>query len=86
MASEIPETPVAPFAENIETNDSPPPAPKKKRVVPVHPKVQKTIDSLKTKHDKLLADNKALKQQLLALKSQHSRIRRIPKAEPAPQA
>jgi prefoldin subunit 5 len=52
----------------------------------VHPKVQKTIDSLKTKHDKLLADNKALKQQLLALKSQHSRIRRIPKAEPAPQA
>ena len=76
MASEIPETPIAPIAENVE---NPPVAPKKKRVVPMHPKVQKTIDSLKAKHDKLLNDNKALKKQLQALKSQHSRIRRIPK-------
>lgn len=80
MASETPETPITHFAEDI---DGPPPAPKKKRIINVPPKVQKTIDALKAKHDKLLADNKALKQQLQALKSQHSRIRRIPKADPA---
>lgn len=84
MASETPETPVPVTAETVETSiGSPPPAPKKKRLVHVPPKVQKTIDALKTKHDKLLADNKALKQQLQSLKSQHSRIRRIPKGETA---
>lgn len=80
MTSETFETPESPVA-NIDSSEYPPPAPKKKRVVYVPPKVQKTIDAMKTKHEKLLADNKALKLQLTALKSQHSRIRRIPKVD-----
>jgi cell division septum initiation protein DivIVA len=42
-------------------------------------RVQKHIDTLKTKTGKLAEENSRLKQQLADLKASHSRIRRIPK-------
>ena len=42
-------------------------------------RVQKHIDTLKTKNDKLVGENGRLKQQLADLKASNSRIRRIPK-------
>lgn len=58
-----------------------PPAPKE-----VHPKVQKVIDSLKAKNDKLAEENKKLKATIHEHKAANSRIRRIPKKTPPPQA
>lgn len=90
--SEIPpasaETPAPVVVDGHNVGDSvAPTATKKKRPVFVPPKVQKQLDALKSKQDKLVADNKALKKQLAELKSSHSRIRRIPKAPvPAPPA
>jgi len=75
MSDPIAETPavVADTTVGEET------AKKKQRTVFVHPKIQKQIDTLKAKNEKLIADTKELKQQVAALKSSHSRIRRIPK-------
>ncbi len=42
-------------------------------------KVQKHLDQLKAKNQKLADDNAKLKQQLAEARSSHSRIRRIPK-------
>lgn len=42
-------------------------------------RVQKHIDTLKCKNDKLVGENGRLKQQLADLKASNSRIRRIPK-------
>lgn len=80
MSSEIPvETPAVENASPTVEKSVEGQPPKKKRAVYVPPKIQKQIDSLKARHEKLVGDNKALKQQLAALKSSHSRIRRIPK-------
>lgn len=58
------------------------PAPKRPKKQPIfHPKVQKQLDSLRAKNDKLSEDNKALKQALSDFKTSHTRIRRIPKPE-----
>lgn len=48
-------------------------------------KVQKHVDSLQAKIQKLAEDNAALKAQLAEAKSSNSRIRRIPK-KPAAEA
>lgn len=78
MSSVPTETPTA--AETVETHiDETQPLKKKPRVVFVHPKTQKQLDALKAKNEKLINDAKELKQQVAALKSSHSRIRRIPK-------
>ena len=45
-------------------------------------KVQKHLDQLKAKNQKLTEDNAKLKQQLAEARSSHSRIRRIPKRKP----
>jgi hypothetical protein len=72
----------APPAETV--GDTTQPAKKPKRAIFVHPKIQKQIDALKAKNDKLVADAKGLKKHIAELKSSHSRIRRIPKpAAPA---
>jgi len=79
------DTQVPPSENVVATQPAQEQASKKKRPVFVPPKVQKQLDAMKVKHDKLIADNKALKKQLADLKSSHSRIRRIPKA-PVPAA
>jgi hypothetical protein len=48
-------------------------------------KIQKHVDTLKSKNTKLADDNAKLKAQLTATKQLHSRIRRIAK-KPAPAA
>lgn len=70
-------------AQPVQTTETVEPA-KKKRTIFVHPKIQKQIDALKAKNEKLAADAKGLKQQIAELKSSHSRIRRIPKPSAAP--
>lgn len=77
----VTETPVD---ATVVAENTPGQEPKKKRTVFVHPKTQKQLDALKAKQDKLVNDNKALKQQLSDIKASHSRIRRIPKV-PAPE-
>ena len=86
-AQQFAETTAESTAQNV-AGDTATVEPKKKRTVFVHPKTQKQLDALKTKQDKLIADNKALKQQMTDLKASHSRIRRIPKVPvvPAPEA
>jgi hypothetical protein len=62
------------------------PKPKKARVakpIVIPAKIQKKIESLDAKLLKVVADNKALKQQLSEIKSANSRVRRIPKPVPA---
>ena len=73
-------TPEIPVEIPVESTEQP--AKKKQRTIFVHPKIQKQIDGLKTKNEKLIADSKELKKQIVAMKSSHSRIRRIPKTEP----
>lgn len=46
-------------------------------------KIHKHLDTIKAKNDKLVAENKALKDHIRELKSMNSRVRRIPK-QPAP--
>ncbi len=46
-------------------------------------KVQKHLDQLKAKNQKLADENAKLKQQLTDARSSHSRIRRIPKRKDA---
>jgi hypothetical protein len=58
----------------VEKKKRAPSAPKE-----LHPKVQKAIDTLKAKNEKLAQDNKRLKGELQQQKSANSRIRRIPK-------
>jgi hypothetical protein len=53
---------------------------------PVVSRVQRHVDLLRAKQDKLVAENARLKAQLAEAKAAGSRIRRIPKAAPAPAA
>lgn len=53
--------------------------PTSKIIDSVATKVQKHVDSLNSKIDKLVAENAALKAQLHQAKASNSRIRRIPK-------
>jgi tetrahydromethanopterin S-methyltransferase subunit F len=54
---------------------------------PIVSRVQRHVDLLRTKQDKLVAENARLKAQLAEAKAAGSRIRRIPKAAaPAPAA
>lgn len=52
---------------------------------PVVSRVQKHVDLLKAKHDKLAAENARLKAALAEAKTSGSRIRRIPKKPAAEQ-
>jgi len=58
---------------------------KPRKVVVLPAKIQKQLESLKAKNEKLAVSNKALKSQLQDLKSSHSRIRRIPKVPVVPE-
>ena len=73
------------IATENEVIPSPPDAPKKasrpKKPLIVPTKVQKKLDTLQAKIDKLSADNKALKDHISHLKTSNTRIRRIPKVE-----
>lgn len=42
-------------------------------------KIQKHLDAIKDKNDKLISENQKLKQTIRELKSVNSRVRRIPK-------
>ena len=53
---------------------------------PIVSRVQRHVDLLRAKQDKLVAENARLKAQLVEAKAAGSRIRRIPKATPAPAA
>ena len=80
MSSEaVTSIPTLPAEATIEITE---PAKKKAKVIYVHPKTQKQLDTLKAKNEKLVADTKGLKKQLSDLKSSYSRIRRIPKHTP----
>ncbi len=59
------------------------PTPATTEVDAIVTKVQKHLDQLKAKNQKLAEDNAKLKQQLSEARSAHSRIRRIPKTKPA---
>lgn len=83
--SDVPNTPNAAIATEVtgETNASHPEAPKKapraKKPLIVPAKIQKKLESLQSKIEKLSTDNKTLKSQLSHLKTSNTRIRRIPK-------
>jgi len=47
-------------------------------------KIQKHLDSLKCRNDKLAEENQKLKATISELKSLNSRVRRIPKSTAAP--
>lgn len=74
-------TEAQPVVEGPAKKKRTPSAPKE-----VHPRVQKVIDSLKTKNEKLVQENKKLKNTIHEHKAANSRIRRIPKKSPPPQA
>lgn len=66
-------SPVAAAAPAVNGN------PASKAIDSVATKVQKHVDGLNAKIEKLAAENAALKAQLHAAKASNSRIRRIPK-------
>ena len=82
-ANTSPETPAPEFIDANVPNDSPPDAPKKapraKKPLIIPSKVQKKLETLQSKIEKLSSDNKTLKSQLAHAKTSHTRIRRIPK-------
>jgi len=64
-----------------------PPRPNRKKQIPIHvtmettiTKIQKHLDALKARNDKLAAENQKLKGTIAEMKSLNSRVRRIPKA------
>jgi hypothetical protein len=61
-----------------------PPQPAVAAADPVVSRVQKHVDLLRAKHDKLAAENARLKAALAEAKTSGSRIRRIPKKPAAP--
>jgi hypothetical protein len=76
-------TPLANHSKSEESTTAQPPAPiKKKRAsAPLPVKIQKRIDSLNAKVEKLTKENKVLKEERKKVKSASTRIHRIPKAE-----
>ena len=66
--------------------DAPQKAPRVKKPVVLPAKIQKKLDSLNSKIEKLSTDNKSLKSQLAHAKTSHTRIRRIPKPVAVPEA
>jgi len=75
-ANTPPQTPVTPTGEAHGT----PGHIDVKPIPKIQQKAHKRIEVLQGKVEKLLNDNKQLKQQLAFLKSSHSRIKRIPRA------
>jgi len=68
----------------MSTPDAPAPVAAPKSAEALATKVQKHVDLLHTKIQKLTEENAALKAQLHEAKASNSRIRRIPKKAPVP--
>jgi len=82
-ATDAIQTPVANHANSEESATAPPPAPvKRKRAsAPIPTKVQKRLDSLLAKVEKLTKENKVLKEERKTVRAANSRIHRIPKSK-----
>jgi len=81
--SDTTNTPEIPATENTTPSEVPQKTLRIKKPLVIPTKVQKKIESLQSKIEKLAADNKNLKTQLCEVKTSHTRIRRIPKVKSA---
>ena len=81
-ATDAIQTPVANHANSEESATAPPAPVKRKRAsAPISTKVQKRLDSLLAKVEKLTKENKVLKEERKTVRAANSRIHRIPKSK-----